>query len=234
MLKLKSQSYYINKLQNSLMNKYAKTGILSLLLLSFITNLSAQSKEFIIYKDFLVFNSKLFLRHFDYEPKGINNYGFAIAYNKQKNNLKFAQYEAKLLTRKSTEENNEFKRTEVQAIYRRGKYLKKKILNVLQARYGGSLNLQYLAEDIDSEQYVDFPTTNYSGGIGLSFFAGIEYKVSDKINIHLDTQFFSFNFSFLSSYRDDPALTERQKEQTGFDFDTFGERVLKIGIGYSF
>jgi len=86
MLKLKSQSYYINKLQNSLMNKYAKTGILSLLLLSFITNLSAQSKEFIIYKDFLVFNSKLFLRHFDYEPKGINNYGFAIAYNKQKSN----------------------------------------------------------------------------------------------------------------------------------------------------
>jgi len=104
MLKLKSQSYYINKLQNYLMNKYAKTGMLSLLLLLFITNLSAQSKEVIIYKDFLVFNSKLFLRHFDYEPKGINNYGFAIAYNKQKSNSRFAQYEAKLLTRKSTEE----------------------------------------------------------------------------------------------------------------------------------
>ena len=216
------------------MKKYVKSSILFSLLFFFECNGYAQNKEVILYKDVLFFNSQLFPRQFDHEPKLINDYGFAIAYNKRKDESKFRQYEVKFRTNKSTEVDNEFKRNEVQIIHRRGKYLNKKIWNVLQARYGGNVNLHYSSEDIDSKQFVNFPTDNYFIGIELSFFTGIEYRISDKLNIHLDLQLLGLNFSFLNSYQDNPALTEPQKEQSGFDIDLFGERVLKIGIGYVF
>jgi len=214
------------------MKLYLKILTLLLISISCLTNLHSQSKELILYKDFYYFNSRPFLRFTDFEPKAINNYGWSIAYKKMKSDRKYNQFEAKVIFESSDEADNSFKRKEFLLNYRKGKYLKKKLFNVLKMRYGPSLNLRLLTEDLEPGLTREFPRENILGGLGLSVLAGLEYPLSDKLNIHLDTNLFGLSFSLNYSYFDNPALTERQKQQGGFDFDLFGERTLKIGIGY--
>ena len=215
------------------MKFYIKNSFLFLFTFFSITSLLSQSNELIVYKDFHYFNSRPFLRYSNYEPTSISSYGWAIGYKKMKNERKFNQLEAKVLFDSSDEASAPFKRQEILLNYRKGKYLKKNLFNILKVRYGPSLNINLMKEDLAIGTDREFPIDNLLGGIGLSVFGGLEYKLSHKFNIHIDTSLFGMIFSINTSYYDNPALTERQKRQSGFDFDLFGERILKIGVGYN-
>lgn len=221
------------KIHPLMKSSYLKICLLVYLSSTTMTSLFSQSSELILYKDFFYFNSKPFLQSSAYEVKSIDNYGWSMAYKKIKNESRYNQLEAKVFFSKSDDASAPFDRKEILLNFRRGKYLKKQLFNVLKVRYGPSLNVNLVTEELEIGTDRAFRRENISGGIGLSVFGGIEYSLSNRLNIHIDTNLLGMSFSTKYSNIENPVLTERQQRQGGFDFELFGERILKIGIGYN-
>ena len=133
-------------------------------------DLNSQTDEFILYKDFLFFNSDLYTPDLGIEPAIINSFGFTASYKKQLDTSIFRQYELKLVFQNS--DNSQLKGA--QLLHDRGKYFKRKIFNIFQWRYGYALKLEYLKVTDNSNKYLI--NTNLLG-VGINFFTGIAYRI---------------------------------------------------------
>ena len=56
--------------------------------------------------------------------------------------------------------------------------------------------------------------------------------IEDRFYIELNTSINGATFGLDFDKVANPNLTERQQKQGGFDFDAFGERLVRIGVGF--
>lgn len=100
--------------------------------------------------------------------------------------------------------------------------------------WGGSSWLGFLQEDIAYSSITSFPVERTHGAISFALFANVEYHFTKKLYVELAANFFSAAFGWTHQYTDNPNLLERQRTQSGFDIDLFGQRNVQVGLGYVF
>ncbi len=182
------------------------------------------------YINFLYFNSSYNPRSYDFQKEFFRFWGVTPAISFRNNeSRKIHEFEPKFWY--STRDNNNIKEYEIGLRYELCWYLKKEIFPGMRFRWGPSARIYYYNADITSG-YNGFPVMAKNGGLEVSLAAHLEYQISEKIKIEITTSNFSFSFAVDDQYIDNPALTERQKKQGGFDFDAFSQRILRLGIGY--
>lgn len=192
------------------------------------------SSTVIVYKDFLFLNAPSAFRFFDYDPAFLNDYGYAIALHKRMGERKFRQYEIKLAPASGETEEWTYQRNLFQLNYRRGKYWKKTANSAVKIRHGYSVGLQYIEEDRSPLISSEFPLDRTYYDISIDYILGAEFFISETIRFDIGFSPVVMSFGTDRYYNDNPALTERQKTQGGFDFDLVGQRTLKIGLGITF
>ncbi len=184
------------------------------------------------YTNFLYFNSQYNPRPYDFSPEFFRFWGITPA-------VSFRAYESPIIQEiepkywSSNSEDGNIKEYEVGLRYELCWYLKNEIVPGVRFRWGGSSRFYYYHADVSSG-FNGFPTIAQNGGFELSLVAHLEFRIFKKIIVEINTSNLNVNFEIDDQYIDNPGLTENQKTSTGFDFEAFNQRILRIGIGYEF
>ena len=192
-----------------------------------------EKKEIIIkaYANFLYFSSSYNPRPYDFSEEPFRFWGITPAISfRDKKSLIIHEIETKFWY--STRDNENIKEYEIGLRYELCWYLKNEILPGLKFRWGPSALIYYYNADVRVSLYNGFPLKVDEGGLEFSLSAHLEYQLSEKLKIELTTSNFNINFQADYQYTNNPGLTERQKQQGGFDFDFFNQRILRLGLGY--
>jgi len=195
--------------------------------------LSGQNQSIKIYSNFLYLNSERYSLRFNSSQKGFEFEQVRLAYRKTKEKS-FFELEGGLLAFKKEESiftKNHFD------IHIRGEQ-GFKIRATKNGKFLMYLSLAakvyYWTEDDLPKTSSSFETNTWTSGLnGALFFRG-EYHLNEKFYLDVNTTFLGGNLSVLFTTTKNPALTERQQTQGGFDFDILTERLLRIGVGYKF
>jgi hypothetical protein len=220
------------------MNK--KLVIFILMIYCFVYKVIAQDGEVIqpkkevvvkVYSYFLYFNSNYNPRPYNFSTEPFRFWGITPAVSfRESRRLMVHEFEPKFWA--SVRDDNNIEEYEVGLRYELNWYLKKDIFPGFRFRYGPSARIYYYHADVKKDVMNGFPVVAQNGGLEFSFSIHFEYLFSDHFRIEISSNNFNFNFAVDDVYYDNPALTERQKSQGGFDFEVFGQRILRIGIGY--
>jgi len=189
-------------------------------------------KEIILkaYASFLYLNSDYNPRPYDFSEEPFRFWGITPAISfRDKESLIIHEFEPKFWY--STRDNDNIKEYEIGFRYEMCWYLKNEIFPGMRFRWGPSARIYYYDADVKANP-MGFMVHQQTGGLEFSLAAHLEYQLSEKLKIELTTSNFNLNFSVDYQYLNNPALTERQKQQGGFDFDLFGQRILRLGLGY--
>ena len=100
--------------------------------------------------------------------------------------------------------------------------------------WGGSTWLGFLQEDSEYSLINSFPVLRRQSALSCALFANVEYHFSKNLYVELAANFFSFTFNWMYQEKENPILLERQRIQSFFDLEMFGQRNLQLGIGYVF
>ena len=96
--------------------------------------------------------------------------------------------------------------------------------------------MYFLREEIESVEYfTPLPVERIVTGIWTGLFAHVEFDVSKRIYINVNTCFISGKVENEYLHINDPNLLEEERKRggTGFGF-SYLEHILRIGIGYRF
>lgn len=214
------------------MQNQVKVLLLTFLSLSSIISVAQKdSSQIILYKDFFFLSTRTNFDYNNYQPRVINDYGYAIAYQTYKADRKYRHVEVKFHTAQLNSSANESNVSEIQLSHRRGKYWKNKLFNAIHPKHHLTYFVNYLFENTAPLVTTQFPTETTVATIGIDYTLGLEIPFSQKINLILDCTIVGISFSWDNQMVENPTLTLRQQQQGGFSFNTSDQTVLKIGLG---
>lgn len=113
-----------------------------------------------------------------------------------------------------------------------GARLKPKLFNHVAFSINTAFDLYYYQGEAVPESALSFRRNNQEGGVLISFIPHIEIPITNRVFIDLNINFINISFGINYLRVENPALTEEEQKTSGFDFDTQGERSLRIGLGY--
>jgi hypothetical protein len=185
-----------------------------------------------IYGNFLYASSGQTPMHFDHDDDAAFLYNhLSFAFRKEKATHS-SEYELRLLFKSEARDNHKVTQFETSFGYEYGYELKKKLFDFMTVRFGGAGRLFYLREDIQSAEYNMFPVINSKTGVWVGAFAHLEFDITSRIYIDINTSPISMALSYNQAEVQDPALTVKQQTSDEFSVDAFGDRILRVGIGF--
>ncbi len=213
----------------------------TIFLFFFLTSISifGQSKSLKIYSNFLLLGSERYKSEPIFIATRDNNNGFefeqiTIAFRKEKEK-RFWEYEAGFLMFSEEDSINQLDHFDVHFRVEKGYQLKESSNGKFKFYLSPAAKAYYWKEeDIPKNTIDEFPITNWLGGINLTIFLRGEYHFSEQWHLDLNISFFGSNFGVDFQKIENPILTDRQQTQGGYDFDIRQERILRIGLGYTF
>jgi len=203
--------------------------ILLVSLLSCSLNLLSQESSIKAFSNFL------FLSNQDPQPLDTidSKYaftGFSLAFQRINKKEFFHQFEAKYLFK--NEEG--FERSYSHIRYEYGKHYKNLIFKTIDFEISGAARLYSLMQNADAGNFGEFPQEHLDVGVNFGLFTNFQIDLTRNLYIDIGLSVFGFNFGFDKQKILNPALTERQQDIGGFDFDIIQENVLRFGLAYKF
>ncbi len=194
-------------------------------------NGSKKEINLIAYTNFLYFNSGYNPRPYNFSKELFRFWGItpAISFRDKEKSI-VHEFEPKFWA--TVRDNNNIEEYEMGLRYELNWYFKKVFLHGLSFRFGPSTRIYYYRADAKSDVRNGFPVKAQNGGIEFSSSVHFIYKLSKHFKIVITSNNFNLNFAIDNVYYDNPMLNERQKSQGGFDFDGFGQQILRLGIAY--
>ncbi|MFT5165861.1 MAG: hypothetical protein ACI8P3_001091 [Saprospiraceae bacterium] len=193
-----------------------------------------QENSIKIYANALYFNSEQEPREIDYEPGAINYYGLTFNFRKVNNKRQFHQFETRIDSRKIDKGAYELNRLALHFRYEFGKYLKESADGKFKFQLSGAAKIFLLKEDIRRSQEFANPLTTDNKGLNFTVFGTVEYHITDRIYVEAGTSITGLTILYEKKVIDNPALTARQRSFASLDRGGFSERLLRIGVGYTF
>ena len=206
---------------------------LSFIFLSISAHLKGQNNSVKVYSNFLYLNSSQIPEHFDFERSPFQYNGLSFAYNYESKKGRMREWELKTIINNYSEEYA-IRRLDTHLRYETGKYITKNPAKKFQLLRGWAYKAYYLHESLEPLQPDDFPSERNYSGLDLSFFVHLEYHLSEKVYIDINTSFASVSVGINTYYQYNPAYPVSQRKYTHFDFDGFNKRLMRIGVGYKF
>ena len=194
---------------------------------------TAPNREIVIkvYGNFLYLNSYYNPRPYNFMQEPFRFWGITPAISfREKTRRMIHEFEPKFWA--SVRDENNIEEFEVGLRYELNWYLKRALFPGFRFRYGPSARVYYYHADVKKDVNNGFPAEAQNGGLEFSFSIHFEYQISDHLRFELTSNNFNVNFAVDFLYYENPALTERQKQQGGFDFELFNQRILRLGLAY--
>ncbi len=213
----------------------SKCIILSVLLLAITGNSAkAQKNSLKVYGNFLILNSEKEPWHFNHTPSPFSYRGISVAYQLINKEGRIHEWEIRISFDKENTDSLKFNQFNAHVRYEIGRRFKRKLSKKIDFGISGGGKIFYLHETVNRQPGFEFQRINNAVGINIAALAHLEYALSKNIYIDLSLTLGGASIDSSYQYYDNPALTERQKKQGGFDLDLFRERLLRIGVGYRF
>ena len=201
--------------------------------LSSLTAVFSQEKEVVVnlYTNFLYFNSSYNPRYFDFDRGPIDFFGLtpSISFFSEESEW-IHEFEPRFWYQQRNQQT--IQELEAGLRYSIGRYLYRSEADNVRIRAGLAARSTYYQADFTPTTSSDFPIETRSTWFGLSLVGHVEFWITPTIKVDISTLNFSTGLGFESVYTDNPALAEPQKKQGGFNFNTGGQRIFRVGLGF--
>ncbi len=205
----------------------------SVFLLGFAFHSTAQS-SIKVYANFYYLNTRI-TPHIP--PTGLQSFNFhrpSIALSRTNKKGWIIDWEISALVKNT--ENVDFKIKSAQAFLRFEIGKNSWVSANKKFRFQNSVSIKTTGLKSDSSPLTmtRFPRTSRNISLNFQFFTGIEYDLTERIFLDLNTSLIGWSIGADWSRSLNPNLTLSQQKQGGFDLDALHNRLLRVGVGWKF
>lgn len=181
----------------------------------------------------LILKSGNFPRLADYEPKVMNFNGIALAYRRVSTSSIIFQIESKIRLRNVDNDVYKYKSNAFHLRLEYGMYVAKVYNDKIRFSIVSSINVFRQNQYVEKSVFFEYPYDRQFTGIDFTGIMGMEYSLTKNIYLELDLCVTTLNVMIEKTKYYNPNFTPLL-ENIVPNVVLFGERFLRIGVGYRF